>query len=84
MFALNLGAALMPITCSSSKNPSNGSIERAIGRHLEGAQFLQGNPLQMETMIGAQASTEQMELITSYLKLGRDEGAEYRGLLVVT
>jgi aldehyde dehydrogenase len=40
------------------------------------AAVKQGNPLEMETMIGAQASTEQQEKITSYLKLGRDEGAE--------
>ena len=30
----------------------------------------------MDTMIGAQASTEQMEKISSYLKLGKDEGAD--------
>jgi aldehyde dehydrogenase len=36
----------------------------------------QGNSLQMDTMLGAQASTEQMEKIASYLTLGKDEGAE--------
>jgi aldehyde dehydrogenase len=36
----------------------------------------QGNSLQMSTMLGAQASTEQMEKIVSYLKLGKEEGAE--------
>src|SRR6202023_1561790 len=36
----------------------------------------QGNPLDNTTMIGAQASTEQMEKILSYLDIGRQEGAE--------
>ena len=36
----------------------------------------QDNPLQMETMIGAQASVEQMEKIKSYLDLGKKEGAK--------
>ena len=36
----------------------------------------QGNPLDKETMIGAQASTEQMEKILSYFDIGKQEGAE--------
>ena len=36
----------------------------------------QDNPLKMETMIGAQASLEQMEKIKSYLDLGKKEGAK--------
>jgi aldehyde dehydrogenase len=35
----------------------------------------QGNPMDMSTMIGAQASSEQLEKILSYLDLGRQEGA---------
>ena len=35
-----------------------------------------GHPLDPETMIGAQASNEQYEKITSYLKIGKEEGAE--------
>src|SRR5699024_10746415 len=35
-----------------------------------------GNPLDTETMMGAQASVEQMDKITSYLKSGPEEGAE--------
>ncbi|SBT17546.1 Acetaldehyde dehydrogenase 2 [Marinomonas gallaica] len=35
-----------------------------------------GNPLDTDTMVGAQASQEQFEKILSYLKIGRDEGAE--------
>src|SRR6202046_3043622 len=36
----------------------------------------QGNPLDKTTMIGAQASTEQMEKILSYFDIGKQEGAE--------
>ena len=39
-------------------------------------QLVQDNPLKMETMIGAQASVEQMEKIKSYLDLGKKEGAK--------
>ena len=74
MFALNQGEVC---TCPSraliQESIYDEFIERAIARTKA---VIQGNPLQMETMIGAQASTEQMEKITSYLKLGRDEGAE--------
>ncbi len=35
-----------------------------------------GNPLDPNTMMGAQASTEQMEKILSYLEIGKQEGAE--------
>src|SRR6266568_3124612 len=36
----------------------------------------QGNPLDATTMLGAQASSEQMEKILSYLDIGKQEGAE--------
>jgi aldehyde dehydrogenase len=48
-------------------------MERALGR--VGA-IKQGNPLDKSTMIGAQASQEQMEKILSYIDLGKQEGAE--------
>jgi aldehyde dehydrogenase len=35
-----------------------------------------GNPLDPNTMVGAQASQEQYDKIMSYLQLGREEGAE--------
>ena len=35
-----------------------------------------GNPLDPSTMIGAQASNEQLEKINSYLKIGKAEGAQ--------
>lgn len=39
-------------------------------------QIKRGNPLDTETMVGAQASQEQFDKIMSYLQIGRDEGAE--------
>ena len=48
-------------------------MERAIARTKA---VIQDNPLKMETMIGAQASVEQMEKIKSYLELGKKEGAK--------
>ncbi len=48
-------------------------MERAIARTKA---VVQDNPLKMETMIGAQASVEQMEKIKSYLELGKKEGAK--------
>jgi aldehyde dehydrogenase len=35
-----------------------------------------GNPLDTETMVGAQASKQQFDKILSYLQIGKDEGAE--------
>ncbi|WP_207061193.1 aldehyde dehydrogenase family protein [Motiliproteus sp. SC1-56] len=40
------------------------------------AQIKRGNPLDTETMVGAQASQEQFERIMGYLEVGRQEGAE--------
>jgi aldehyde dehydrogenase len=48
-------------------------IERCLKRI---AAIKQGDPLDRETMIGAQVSTSQREKIESYVKIGRDEDAE--------
>jgi aldehyde dehydrogenase len=48
-------------------------MERALARV---AQIKAGNPLDSGTMIGAQASQEQLEKILSYMDIGRQEGAE--------
>ncbi len=74
MFALNQGEVC---TC-----PSRALIQESIyDRFMEKAvkrveQIKQGNPLDPATMIGAQASGEQMEKILSYLDIGKQEGAE--------
>jgi aldehyde dehydrogenase len=48
-------------------------MERCLDRI---AAIKQGDPLDRETMIGAQVSTAQLEKIEGYVKIGRDEGAE--------
>ena len=40
------------------------------------AAIKQGNPLDTDTQLGAQVSAQQMEKISSYVDIGRDEGAE--------
>jgi aldehyde dehydrogenase len=40
------------------------------------AAIKQGNPLDSATMIGAQASQEQLEKILSYMDIGKQEGAQ--------
>ena len=37
---------------------------------------MQGNPLDTDTMIGAQASNDQLEKILSYIDIGKQEGAK--------
>ncbi|CAA0080689.1 Long-chain-aldehyde dehydrogenase [Zhongshania aliphaticivorans] len=39
-------------------------------------QIKQGNPLDTDTMVGAQASLQQLEKILGYMDIGRAEGAE--------
>ncbi|MEM6277374.1 MAG: aldehyde dehydrogenase family protein [Pseudomonadota bacterium] len=74
MFALNQGEVC---TCPSRALIHASIAEAFLERAVERVKNIkQGNPLQMETMIGGQASTEQMEKITGYLKLGREEGAK--------
>jgi aldehyde dehydrogenase len=74
MFALNQGEVC---TCPSrvliQESIYDKFIERAIDRV---SKIKQGNPLDTSTMIGAQASSEQLEKILSYLDIGRQEGAE--------
>ena len=74
MFALNQGEVC---TCPSRaiihESIYDEFMERAIARVKE---IKIGHPLDTTTMMGAQASTEQMEKITSYLDIGKQEGAE--------
>lgn len=73
MFALNQGEVC---TCPSRALIHESIYDRFMERALARvAQIKQGHPLDMETMIGAQASTEQVEKILSYLDLGEMEGA---------
>ncbi len=40
------------------------------------AQIKRGNPLDTETMVGAQASKQQFDKILEYIEIGKQEGAE--------
>jgi len=74
LFALNQGEVC---TC-----PSRALIEERIwGEFMDRAvartqAIKMGDPLDTETMMGAQASNDQLEKILSYLDIGRKEGAE--------
>ena len=48
-------------------------IEKVIAK---ANKIIRGNPLDTETMVGAQASEEQFDKIMSYLTIGKDEGAK--------
>jgi len=74
MFALNQGEVC---TCPSRALVEEKIYDRFIERALKRvAAIKQGHPLDSTTMIGAQASQEQLEKILSYIDLGRQEGAE--------
>lgn len=74
MFALNQGEV-----CTS---PSRALIERdRYGDFLDAAVartelIVPGHPLDTDTMIGAQASEEQLQKVLSYVEIGQQEGAK--------
>ncbi|MET0314731.1 MAG: aldehyde dehydrogenase, partial [Hansschlegelia sp.] len=74
MFALNQGEVC---TCPSraliQESIYDRFMEKAIGR-VNAIKL--GNPLDPSTMVGAQASSEQLEKILSYIDIGKQEGAE--------
>src|ERR1700735_2443285 len=73
MFALNQGEVC---TCPSRVLIEESIYDRFMERALKRvAAINQGHPLDSKTMIGAQASSEQLEKILSYLDIGRQEGA---------
>ncbi|XAH25827.1 aldehyde dehydrogenase [Xylophilus sp. GW821-FHT01B05] len=74
MFALNQGEVC---TCPSRALIQESIYEKFMERALKRvAAIKQGHPLDAATMIGAQASQEQMEKILSYIDLGKQEGAQ--------
>ncbi len=74
LFALNQGEVC---TCPSRALIQESIYDAFMERAVKRVQAIkQGNPLDMSTMIGAQASSEQLEKILSYLDLGRQEGAQ--------
>jgi aldehyde dehydrogenase len=74
LYAFNKGEVC---TC-----PSRALVQESIyGEFLERCldrigKIRQGDPLDRETMIGAQVSTAQLEKIEGYVKIGLDEGAK--------
>jgi len=74
MFALNQGEVC---TCPSRalvhESIYDKFMERAVARVRE---IKLGNPLDPATMIGAQASNDQLEKILSYVDIGKQEGAK--------
>ncbi len=74
MFALNQGEVC---TCPSRALVQESIYERFIERAVERVKKVkQGNPLDESTMIGAQASSEQLQKILSYVDIGKQEGAK--------
>jgi aldehyde dehydrogenase len=74
MFALNQGEVC---TCPSRALVHEKIYDRFMERALKRvAAIVQGDPLDPATMIGAQASSEQLEKILSYVDIGKQEGAQ--------
>ncbi|PXX42116.1 aldehyde dehydrogenase [Undibacterium pigrum] len=74
MFALNQGEVC---TCPSRVLIQESIYDQFMARAIKRvAAIKQGNPLDSATMIGAQASQEQLEKILSYLDIGKQEGAQ--------
>lgn len=74
MFALNSGEVC---TCPSRALIHESIYDEFMKRVLERVKAIKiGNPFDTETMMGAQNSNEQYQKIISYLKIGKEEGAE--------
>ena len=74
LFAFNQGEVC---TCPSRALIQESIYDKFMERCLARvAAIKQGNPLDTDTMLGAQASKEQLTKILSYLDLGVQEGAE--------
>ncbi len=74
LFAFNQGEVC---TCPSRALIQESIYDRFIERAVKRvAAIKQGSPLDTDTMMGAQASSMQMDKIMSYLALGKTEGAQ--------
>jgi len=64
-------------TCPSRLLIQETIYDEFIAKVIDRVQKIKrGNPLDTETMIGAQASKQQFDKILSYVDIGKDEGAE--------
>ncbi len=76
MFALNQGEVC---TCPSRALIQSSIYDEFLADATARTEAIkQGNPLDTETMIGAQASNDQLEKILSYIDIGIQEGATVR------
>ncbi|MFN7724427.1 MAG: aldehyde dehydrogenase family protein [Rubrivivax sp.] len=74
LFAFNQGEVC---TCPSRALIHEDIYDAFMAKALQRiGQIKQGNPLDTETMMGAQASALQMDKILSYMEVGRQEGAQ--------
>ena len=74
MFALNQGeVCTAPSRALVHEKIYDRFMEKAIARV---GKIKQGNPLHDSTMVGAQASNDQLEKILSYIDIGKQEGAK--------
>jgi aldehyde dehydrogenase len=74
MFALNQGEVC---TCPSRALVQESIYDRFMERAVKRVEaIVAGDPRATATMIGAQASQEQYDKISSYLEIGRKEGAK--------
>jgi aldehyde dehydrogenase len=64
-------------TCPSRLLVQESMYDEFIAKVIERSQQIKrGNPLDTDTMVGAQASKEQFDKILSYVDIGKNEGAE--------
>jgi aldehyde dehydrogenase len=74
LYAFNKGEVC---TCPSRALVQESIYDKFMGLALERiARIKQGNPLDTETQMGPQNSQQQLDKITSYVDIGRAEGAE--------
>jgi aldehyde dehydrogenase len=74
MFALNQGEVC---TCPSRALVQSSIYERFMEKAVKRVESIrQGDPFEMSTQIGAQASNDQFEKILSYIDIGKKEGAK--------
>ncbi|HJW03976.1 MAG TPA: aldehyde dehydrogenase [Azospira sp.] len=74
LFAFNQGEVC---TCPSRALIQESIYDKFMDRALSRIKAIkQGSPLDTDSMMGAQASQMQMDKIQSYLKIGKEEGAQ--------
>ncbi len=74
LFALNQGEVC---TCPSRALVQDSIYDSFMADAIARVEkMVQGNPLDTDTQVGAQASNDQLEKILSYMDIGRQEGAK--------